>query len=499
MPARGGSPSSARARSSGRSRRGCGERLAELAPWSRRSSCRRPPRAPRATARVRSASALVERPSSSGAIAGDGVEVALDRRLVAAGDRPGERVGTALRPVRRACAGRAARAARGRPRIATPAASSSSTALCLEGDQEVGGDRRRRRGRRHGTPRGRSKGRIPSALGELAGDREGRVARAGDRSRRADEVGRRRRGRSAADAARTPRRRRCVAAASAVEAGRAARVPDEPRRRVRRRSATEQAARRSRSSGTQRSDASAPAHALLGEVVPAGQAHVEPRRRGGALDRAAHAAAADQDDRWERGGVCVGRRTSVPVLGRDTRRRVACFGRWSRCLTGPRPCRVAAGRLRRMIPSASARSAGVNTIEPCRSTSSNAGTAGSGSRSSPRPGPRRRPVPPAGPRVPSGRLSVLRAEPPADAQSAPPDGGRAGNEPRRRPAALQVRTWPSAGSASRGREAVSDGGRRRPAASASSRSTARPPAAPSARSRRRGPTSSSGPATPTRT
>ena len=102
-----------------------------------------------------------------------------------------------------------------------------------------------------------------------------------------------------------------------------------------------------------------------------------------------------------------------------------------------------------MIPVATGRSARPTTISPrCRSTSSSAANAASGSRSWSPPAPRGRV-----PRLRCGRRRapalVLRADPADDRRPEAADGGRARHQPRRRQAALQGEPRASGRSASR--------------------------------------------------
>ena len=151
--------------------------------------------------------ALGERPvevEQLGRRLGDRLEVALDRRLVAARDRPGQRRRAALGPVGGAAQRRAARAARGRPR------SRSAEQLgrrLLERDQEVGGDRG---GGVVGGALlfGDLEGAHPEPLGQRPGERQRLGVGAADRAGGAGQLRARRRESSAADGARrspTPR------------------------------------------------------------------------------------------------------------------------------------------------------------------------------------------------------------------------------------------------------------------------------------------------------
>ena len=213
-------------------------------------------------------------------------EVALDRRLVAAGDRAGERVRRRARPSSRRCAGRAGRAARGRRRRRRLEQLGRGL---LEGDQEVGGDRRGGvvGGARLVVDRERPH---PEPVGQLGRELQRRRRGAGDRAGRAGEVGV-----AVGDRLQRVEREGFGAGGGARAEG----VEAAWRRWCGRRSAAAASARRSpaaaasiSASGTQSKTASAPSQAAAASSRPT-DAHVDPGTARCARERAADAAGAD--------------------------------------------------------------------------------------------------------------------------------------------------------------------------------------------------------------
>ena len=401
-------------------------------PWSRRSSSpallpgpaiatrcarRAPRRAGRAPARPRRSRLEVAlRPSPR-------------RRGRSARSAPRRRA----RPSSPPSAGRAGRAARGPRRRRRRRRRRAARRRSTRGRRGSSTRSRRRRGRRRGTPPEPRRGCMPERRRQLAGELERRVVGAGDRRRAADQVGRRRRERSAADGARRSRRPRCSGGERGERRG-AARVPDEPELGGRRRRALAQAAAIS-ASGTQSRATSASGGDSATSSRPA-ERHLEARCLGGAAAIAPPTRPRPTRRIGERRrGVVAGWRTSVPVLGRDTRRRECRSGSAS---AGPRP---GSGRGRRLAANDSHAEQTASAIPSaaCRSTSSSAVPAGSASRSSRPRAPTSATCPACGTEGADAATLLVRPQPPADRQPAPADGGPAGDEPRRRPPALQGR------------------------------------------------------------